>query len=369
MDLSKAFDCLPHSLIIAKLNAYGLTEPACELVASYLDGRMQRVKVADARSQWKILEKGVPQGSILGPLLFNIFLNDMFYFMDLCTLYNFVDDNSIANTADSLENLITNLRNDSKISIDWFNANGMEANPSKFQFLVSARQSPGRVEIKITQDVHIISEPFVKVLGIYIDDRFNFNEHVQRSCSKAARQLNALARISKYLNLRARKLIFNSFVISNFSYCPLVWHFCGKVNNAKIEKIQERALKIVLHDFTSDYDALLKKFGTVTIHRYRMNQILIEVFKSFKNMNPTYVRNLVNLKSSRYDMRSPIILQQPVKEGTTFGLRSYSYLASKLWNDLPLHMKKIDNIDLECFKRTLKDWDGPNGELISNFYL
>ena len=369
MDLSKAFDCLPHGLLIAKLNAYGLTEPACELMASYLSGRMQRVKVADARSEWKVLEKGVPQGSILGPLLFNIFLNDMFYFMNLCTLYNFADDNSIANTADSLENLLSNLKNDSKISIDWFKENGMEANPSKFQFLVSSRQSHGKIEIKITDDVHIYSEPSVKVLGVYIDERFNFNEHVQKSCSKAARQLNALARISKYLNVGARKLIFNSFVLSNFSYCPLVWHFCGKINNSKIEKIQERALRIVLQDYTSDYDALLKKFGTITVHKYRINQILIETFKSFKNINPTYIQNLVHRKAKMYDMRSSIILEQPVKDSTTFGLRSYSYLASKLWNDLPLHMKNIEDVELDSFKSIIKHWNGPNSDLISNFHV
>ena len=109
MDLSKAFDCLPHGLLVAKLKAYGLTLPACELMGSYLSGRKQRVKIAGTRSKWKFLEKGVPQGSILGPLLFNIFINDLFYFIEKCSLYNFADDNSLSAVAPTLNELTYHL--------------------------------------------------------------------------------------------------------------------------------------------------------------------------------------------------------------------------------------------------------------------
>ena len=136
MDLSKAFDCLPHGLLVAKLNAYGLTLPACELIGNYLSHRRQRVKIGSTKSQWSFLEKGVPQGSILGPLLFNIFINDLFYFIEKCSLYNFADDNSLSNAATTLGELKINLQHDSKICINWFYENGMEANPSKFQFMV-----------------------------------------------------------------------------------------------------------------------------------------------------------------------------------------------------------------------------------------
>ena len=193
MDLSKAFDCLPHGLLIAKLRAYGLTLSACELVASYLSERRQRVKIGNSRSQWKYLEKGVPQGSILGPLLFNIFLNDLFYFIEECTLYNFADDNSLATTSTCIDDLVKNLQYDGKICTDWFTNNGMEANPSKFQFMVISSKPVGNVEINISDDVKIVSEPVVKALGVYIDNRLTFNEHVKHCCVKSARQLNALA--------------------------------------------------------------------------------------------------------------------------------------------------------------------------------
>ena len=95
MDLSKAFDCLPHDLIISKLHAYGVSTPACELLFTYLHGRKKRVKISTSRSSWTTLSKGVPQGSILGPLLFNIFTNDLFLFIEKCKLYNYADDNSL----------------------------------------------------------------------------------------------------------------------------------------------------------------------------------------------------------------------------------------------------------------------------------
>ena len=111
-DLSKAFDCLPHSLLLAKLNAYGLDMSACNLIGSYLSNRKQRVEIGNARSKWISLSKGVPQGSILGPLLFNIFINDMYMFMDECTLYNYADDNSLSCTAPTIDAVISNLQLD-----------------------------------------------------------------------------------------------------------------------------------------------------------------------------------------------------------------------------------------------------------------
>ena len=161
-----------------------------------------------------------------------------------CSLYNYADDNSLSNSAPSVDEVLSNLKHDCMISLCWFKNNGMEANPNKFQFFISSPCPTENIEFKISDNVIIISEPCVKALGVNIDNRLTFTEHVSSCCTKATRQLNAFSRISKNLDLKCRKLIFQSFVLSNFTYCPLVWHLCGKQNNGKIEKIQERALRI-----------------------------------------------------------------------------------------------------------------------------
>ena len=96
IDLSKAFDCLPHDLIVAKLKDYGLSTDASAFLESYLSDRKQRVKISQAHGKWLNILKGVPQGSILGPLLFNVFINDLFYFIKLAKLYNYADDNTVS---------------------------------------------------------------------------------------------------------------------------------------------------------------------------------------------------------------------------------------------------------------------------------
>ena len=121
VDLSKAFDSLPHGLLLmAKLFAYGVTLPACKLLCSYLHYRHQRVKISDAKSNWLNIEKGVPQGSILGPLLFNIFINDKVFIDNDVTMYNYADDNCTAYTHKDIETIKSVLECDIKKMLDWF---------------------------------------------------------------------------------------------------------------------------------------------------------------------------------------------------------------------------------------------------------
>ena len=123
MDLSKAFDCLPHKILLSKLSAYGLSDEAVLLLKSYLSDRKQRIKLNNIVSSWSEIKKGVPQGSILGLLLFNVFINDIFYFIEHGTLYNYADDNTISFNSPDFNRLIQVLQKESSTLINWFRIN------------------------------------------------------------------------------------------------------------------------------------------------------------------------------------------------------------------------------------------------------
>ena len=201
MDLSKAFDCLPHGLIISKLHAYGVSTPACELLFSYLHGRKQRVKISTSRSSWTTLSKGIPQGSILGPLLFDIFVNDLTLFIEKCKLYNYADDNSLDSSSDDLLDALRNLKRDGRNAIYWFTKNGMQANPDKFNFMLLSPSPVEKQVLELCDGITLISVAVVNVLGVTADDNLSFNEHISVCCTKAARQLNALASSENHLQL------------------------------------------------------------------------------------------------------------------------------------------------------------------------
>ena len=128
MDLSKAFDCISHDLLLAKLHAYGFDKKCLKLIYSYLKGRKQRVKINGDYSTWKDILNGVPQGSVLGPLLFNIFINDLFYFVKDSDVHNYADDNTLSFSDSSINKIISKLESDISILDTWFTNNGLLLN-------------------------------------------------------------------------------------------------------------------------------------------------------------------------------------------------------------------------------------------------
>ena len=214
---------------------YGLSDPACSLLQSYLSDRKQMVKLGHCKSTFLKIIKGVPQGSILGPLLFNIFLNDIFYFVKKSNLYNYADDNTLSYSHPDLLETKNVLTSESEYVIEWFGTNQMQANPGKFQTIVLSKRGCGYCESFTIHDNTVKCEDSVKLLGVTIDYMLNFDLHISDICKKAARQITVLCRLSRYLSTETKLLIYKSFVRSNFSYCQVVWHFCSKSSTDKME--------------------------------------------------------------------------------------------------------------------------------------
>ena len=130
--------------------------------------------------------------------------------------------------------------------------------------------------LPISDDVCLQSQTDVEVLGITVDYRLTFNEDIRICTLKAARQLNALSRISKYLDTKSKSVLYHSFIASNFSCCPIFWHFCRVINNNQFEMIQERSLRILFGDYESDVHDLLDSIGGQTLALRRLKFMLLE---------------------------------------------------------------------------------------------
>ena len=205
MDLSKAFDCVPHNLFIAKLYAYGFSSEILTFFYSYLKRHKQSVKINNTHNVFQMLLLGIAQGSILGPILFNIFINDLFYRVKESQLHNFADDNTISSAEFPVEKLLKTVKRESQIATVWFKENNMTVNADKFQAIILKRNSDmcNQYTLNINGN-QVTLEKSVKLLDINISDKLSFDKNVSSLCKKASNQRNAISRLHKYLGFNEK---------------------------------------------------------------------------------------------------------------------------------------------------------------------
>lgn len=343
MDLSKAFDCIPHDILIAKLKAYGFKQNSLKIIYSYLKGRRQCVRVNGTSSKYQTILAGVPQGSILGPILFNIFINDLNYFINTASLHGFADDHTLTAICNTLQELREILSSESDIALDWLNANGMLANPSKFQSIVLTRdKQPIRTTFEIKNKI-IHNQEMVELLGVKIDEQLKFDTHISELCRKAGGQLNSLNRLKTFLKADSKKLAVNSFIISNFNYCPLIWNFSNYNQSNKIEKIQERALRII-HNNNLPYSDLLDLHGKCSVKIKSLRLLATEIFKTLNNLNPCYMKEIFETNSNRTSERFKYNIKSQSFKHVRHGKKSLRVLGPMLWNLLPNNLKSLSSL-------------------------
>ena len=199
MDLSKAYDCIMNDLLIAKLEAYGFDRNSLKLMYSYLTDRSQRVKVGSSYSSLGKIKIGVPQGSVLGPMLFNIFIDNLFLIDLESEICNFADDNTIYARSETLEAVINSLENDLSSVLLWFTKNGMVANPEKFQLMFLGVKSDQQMCLRINDQI-INQCQQVKLLGVTIDSKLNFDKHILELCGNVNKKVSAFSRLRNYLD-------------------------------------------------------------------------------------------------------------------------------------------------------------------------
>ena len=299
-DLSKAFDCLNHQLLIAKLEAYGFDKISLNFIYNYLSNCLQRTKIKSSYSSWRKVKYGVPQGSILGPLLFNIFLNDIFLFVENTNIANYADDNTPYAIDSNIDKLIDTLEYETSILLNRFNMNEMKSNNDKCHLIILNNEDN---IIKIG-DEEISGSKSVKLLGITIDNKLNFNEHILKLCKWVNQKLHALARISRYLDSRKLRIIMKTFIDSQFNYCPLTWMFHSRALNNKINKIHERALRIVYKNSNLCFQELLILDKSVSIHHRNLQKLATEMYKIKNSIAPTLMQELFPKYANPYNLRN-----------------------------------------------------------------
>ena len=350
-DLSKAFDCLNHDLLIAKLNAYGFSIEALKFIRSYLRGRKQRTKVGSKFSKWVGIKHGVPQGSILGPLLFNIFLNDIFYFIkDIC-IANYADDNTPYAHDTNVTSLLETLEKETCTLLQWFKLNEMKPNEDKSHlFVVNPVQE---LSVKLGNET-IVNSTSVNLLGIKIDEKLNFNEHVTKLCKKGSQKLHALARISKFMSKDKLKIIMKTFITSQFNYCPLTWMFHNRTLNNKINRLHERALRLVYNDENLSFQELLDLDKSVTVHHRNLQKLAIEMYKIKNSLSPIPMMAIFNNRIDTYDLRSNRCWETSKVRTVSYGTETIRYRGPKTWDIVPQNIK--DSKTLTEFKAKVKLW-------------
>ena len=353
MDLSKAFDCINHDLLVAKLVAYGFSKNSVNLIRSYLKNRWQRTKINTSFSSWTELLTGVPQGSVLGPLLFNIYLNDLFWVNEETEACNFADDTTLYACDQDLGTVIRKLEHDSLLAIEWFETNYMKLNADKCHLLVAGNKheltwaSIGSEQIWETNEQ--------RLLGIHIDRNLNFETHIKSICKEANIKLTAIARYARLLTFEKLRVLLKSFVESQFAYCPLAWMFHNRKINLKINRLHERALRLLYCDDKSTFEELLQKEGTFTIHQRNIQSLAIEMFKTKNNIGPELLNNIfLDRNYNGPSLRNVSDFKMPNINTVHYGEDSLRFFGYKIWELIPIEIKYVD--DLLTFKSKIRNW-------------
>ena len=208
----------------------------------------------------------------------------------------------------------------------------MKPNPDKYQAMVL-----GKTEDKLnfkSADIDIKTTEKTCLLGVVLDNELKFEDHISSICRKVSAQISALNRLKNILPLKTKESLYRAFILPYFNYCNQIWQHCGKRNTAKIEKVNERALRYIFKDKSASYQDLLERIELPSLETRRIQDMLLTINNSISDKAPPAVRDLITLRSSKYNFRHDYILSLPKVNTTKYGLKSWRYFAAKKWNEL-----------------------------------
>ena len=298
LDYSKAFDCANHKLILAKARALGFMNSAISLLESYLSDRKQKIKLDDGESEWCSLINGVPQGSILGPLLFTILLTDIKDIIVNCKHHCYADDTQVFTKCKipDIENCIEKLNQDLENVAKFSEQNCLDLNAGKSKFIIfGTGPNLSQLDNKTLPPVVINNKPIgreksVVNLGIIFDEKLSFSEYITSIISNSIGKLKHAFRYKNFLSQEAKIIVVEFYVLSNLNYCDILFQNLSGVLKNKLQKLQNWCMRFIFRQRKFDHiSPYFKKLNTLKMEQRRSLHSLTQMHKLNKNIGPEYL--------------------------------------------------------------------------------
>ena len=340
----RAFNSICHNLLLAKLKAYGLSESAIQLVRSYLCERKQRVKCNSTYSDWLPVRCGVPQGSLLGPLLFNIFINDINNTnLNISTLPLYADDTTQYGSVESPAALEFLLNKDTEVLAQWFSDNFLQVNASKTQAMSLGRSQYAYV-FHLNNNI-IQTENTLRILGVTLDKNLTFKPYVNEILKKIYAKIATLSRLKHFVPKYILVSLYKTYVVPHFEYCSPILLGISKTLKQKMESANEYGLRTILNAGSNcKYDELLNLASMQSLEQRRAIYSLSLVYKSVNGLAPQYISSFFKTRITKYNLRGNGLNVVQKAYNSSFMHRSFTYIVSHYWNNLNDSIRLSDSV-------------------------